>query len=564
MNNKKKFNGSNKNRKNIANHPSLSGTIKNITENRKIAEQLKILSSRHEAILAAIPDIITETDINKVYSWVNKAGFEFFGDDIIGKEAKDYFEGEQKTYRIVEPLFSGDENVIYVESWQRRKDGEKRLLAWWCRVLKDTEGNVTGTLSTARDITEQKKIEEELRKKEAQHSLVLDSLPMAFYIAQPYGDFGGTWASEQIEIISGFPAERFIKNIHFWASRLHPEDREHVLNEFRILLKKESIAIEYRWHTADGKYIWILDHAVLIRDTDGKPKEIIGTWLNITDRKNAENEIKKYSDNLQRMVKERTKKLEKSQKALISLLEDVNESRTEMEKANENLKLVNRELNDFAYIVSHDLKAPLRGVTQLASWLLTDYTDSFDEKGKERMNMLMGRVKRMNNLIDGILQYSRVGRVHWDIMKIDLNALIYELIKSLSPEKNINITIDNKLQEIIAERTRIEQVFQNLLTNAIIFMDKAKGIIKISCKKNNSYWHFRVSDNGPGIDKKYHEKVFQIFQTLTPRDKYESTGIGLTIVKKIIELYGGRIWIESKIGKGTTFHFTLPIIGENS
>jgi PAS domain S-box-containing protein len=134
------------------------------TERRRTEEVLQALSSRYEAILTAVPDIIMEVDADKVYTWANQAGFEFFGEDVLGKEAAFYFEGEQDTYGMVQPLFNGDENVIYLESWQRRKDGEKRLLTWWCRVLKDANGNVTGALSTARDITQRKRAEEELRK----------------------------------------------------------------------------------------------------------------------------------------------------------------------------------------------------------------------------------------------------------------------------------------------------------------------------------------------------------------------------------------------------------------
>lgn len=141
--------------------------IRDITERKQAEDTLRTLSSRHQAILAAVPDIVMETDINKVYLWANQAGYEFFGDDLLGKEASFYFEGEQNTYDKVRPLFNGSENnTIYVESWQRRKDGKKRLLAWWSRVLKDAQGNVTGALSTARDITERRRAEEEQQKAE--------------------------------------------------------------------------------------------------------------------------------------------------------------------------------------------------------------------------------------------------------------------------------------------------------------------------------------------------------------------------------------------------------------
>ncbi|MDO9033935.1 MAG: ATP-binding protein [Methanoregula sp.] len=221
------------------------------------------------------------------------------------------------------------------------------------------------------------------------------------------------------------------------------------------------------------------------------------------------------------------------------------------------LENANNELKDFAYITSHDLKAPLRAIGSLSQWLYTDYNDKFDEEGKVQLDLLVNRVNRMQNLIEGILEYSRVGRTREENETINLNMLIQEIIDSLSPPQNISVVIDTPLPTIYFDKTRIRQVFANLIGNAIKYMDKPQGEIHIGCMQDENNWKFSVKDNGQGIDKKYYDRVFQIFQTLHARDEVESTGIGLTIVKKIIEMYGGKIWIESELGTGSTFYFTI-------
>ena len=218
----------------------------------------------------------------------------------------------------------------------------------------------------------------------------------------------------------------------------------------------------------------------------------------------------------------------------------------------------NEELSSFAYVVSHDLKAPLRAIGSLADWLSTDYADKFDEEGKEHMRLLVNRVHRMGSFIDGILQYSRVGRVKEALTEVDLGQKVREVIDSLAPPANITVSIDNALPSVRIEPTRIEQVFQNLLSNAVKYMDKPEGRISIGCVDEGSAWKFSVSDNGPGIEQRHFERIFQLFQTLAPRDRIESTGVGLSLVKKIVEMYGGNITLESVIGQGSTFSFTLP------
>ena len=222
------------------------------------------------------------------------------------------------------------------------------------------------------------------------------------------------------------------------------------------------------------------------------------------------------------------------------------------------VKSANQELKDFAYIVSHDLKAPLRGIKTLANWISTDYADKLDDNGREQIDLLTRRVERMHNLIDGVLQYSRVGRTKEEKVKVNLNDLVAEVIDTVAPPENIEIKVENELPVIECEETRIIQVFQNLLSNAVKYMDKPQGQIVIGCVEENGFWKFSVADSGPGIEEKHFERIFRIFQTLLPRDEFESTGVGLTVVKKIVELYGGNIWVESKLGEGCTFFFTLP------
>lgn len=225
------------------------------------------------------------------------------------------------------------------------------------------------------------------------------------------------------------------------------------------------------------------------------------------------------------------------------------------------LQNVNEELKSFAYVVSHDLKAPLRGVGSLADWLMTDYADKLDDQGREYLSLVKGRVSRMDALIDGILEYSRVGRINDVQSAVDLNVLVADIIQLLAPPAQVTVTVDGPLPTLFGGRTRLQQVFQNLISNAIKHLDKPVGRIRVGCADLGEAWQFSVADNGPGIEARHHERIFQLFQVLTPRDQKESTGVGLALVKKIVELHGGRVWLESRVGEGSTFFLTLPKTG---
>lgn len=233
------------------------------------------------------------------------------------------------------------------------------------------------------------------------------------------------------------------------------------------------------------------------------------------------------------------------------------EAEQKKEELLEELEYVNGELRDFAYIVSHDLKAPLRAISALSYWIEEDYGELIGEEGQQQLVLLQGRVNRMHALIEGILEYSRIGRIRIKMEALDLNQSLDDILDSLNPPPNFEVRRVKTFPTINCERVRIEQVFQNLISNAIKYNDKEQGWVELDWIELDDHFQFSVKDNGQGIDEKHFEKIFQIFQTLHAKDKYESTGIGLTIVKRIIERHEGKIWVESQPNNGTTFAFTI-------
>jgi signal transduction histidine kinase len=223
------------------------------------------------------------------------------------------------------------------------------------------------------------------------------------------------------------------------------------------------------------------------------------------------------------------------------------------------LQAANRELGEFAYVVSHDLKAPLRGISSLATWLVKDFSEKLGPEGRDHLALIASRVKRLAGLIDAILAYSRAGRSRVDRKQVALEPLVNSTIDLLAPPCHVQVEIMGSLPEVTIEPVKVQQIFQNLLSNAIDFIDKPQGRVVVSCVPEDGAWHFTVSDNGAGIEERHFHRIFQLFQTLASRDEFERTGVGLALVKKIVEIEGGRVWVESEVGVGSAFHFTLPM-----
>ncbi len=240
----------------------------------------------------------------------------------------------------------------------------------------------------------------------------------------------------------------------------------------------------------------------------------------------------------------------------------VQERTRELERRNEELHQSNKELDDFAYIASHDLKEPLRGIHNFSNFLIEDYSDKLDDEGRSKLETLMRLTRRMETLIDSLLQFSRLGRVDLAVDRVDLNETVAEILDSLAislRQENIEVRLPRRLPAVRSDRVRVGEIFYNLIVNAMKYNDKPEKWIEIGWRENPAGPPvFYVRDNGIGIPEKHHDAVFRIFKRLHGRDKFGGgTGAGLTIVKKIVERHHGKIWLESSPDQGTAFYFTL-------
>ncbi len=247
-----------------------------------------------------------------------------------------------------------------------------------------------------------------------------------------------------------------------------------------------------------------------------------------------------------------------SMQMLISSLKDSKNIADSLEKSNRVLKQKNEELQNFAYILSHDLKTPIRGVLTLAEFMQDDIENNQMQEVNSHIEAIKRRVIRMNGLIEGILDFSKIGMLNSKKEGIDLNELMHEVFEDAITKENFVCTIKTTLPTIHNVRILFVQLFSNLISNAVKHNDKEKGIITIDYSTSTNFHEFYVADNGPGIAKSYHEKIFKLFQTLNEDEEIDSTGVGLSIVKKIITVLNGSITLESKINEGTTFYIKIP------
>ncbi len=310
------------------------------------------------------------------------------------------------------------------------------------------------------------------------------------------------------------------------------------------------------------------DWAYKIISEEGIPEAMAqGSWLGetaILDREGQEIPVSqlilahKSADGIEyisTVMRDLTKQ-KQTEKSLQERVLELKWVNRELLKTTALLKKRNQELDHFAYVTSHDLKAPLRAIANLATWLGEDLAGEIPEENQQQLQLMQSRVQRLEGLIQGLLEYSRVGRKNNLVKTIDVGNLVKEVIDSLSPPPEFSIFVAADLPTIKTEVVLLRQIFSNLIDNAIKYHPQKSGKITIYAQDRDDFYEFAVSDDGQGIDPRYHERIFTIFQTLQARDIFESTGIGLSIVKKIVEDRGGMVRVESKLGEGSTFFFT--------
>ncbi len=319
---------------------------------------------------------------------------------------------------------------------------------------------------------------------------------------------------------------------------------------FRALQGESVRDVEMMIIPKKGKPRTLLANGDPIFNSYGEKSGAVVAMRDLTDRKQAEQALAELNEQLEARVKQRTAQLEQLNSILLT--------------TTSKLEQRNQELDQFAYVVSHDLKAPLRAIANLSEWIEEDLEDKLDEETRHNMNLLRGRVYRLENMINGLLAYSRVGRLKSEPETVNVREMLTEIIDLLDVPKHFQVQIIGEMPTFVTELIPLQQVFNNLISNAIKHSNCPRGKITISAVEQDNFYEFAVTDNGQGIAPEYHDKIFTIFQTLESRDTKENTGIGLAIVKKAVESQGGKIKVESRVGQGTTFRFTWQKLAEKS
>lgn len=411
---------------------------------------------------------------------------------------------------IFRELAKGDS--FQVEFRLRQPDGRHIWVQSHGKIAGRKQGNPVRTVGIFTDVTERKKAEAEARSYQARLEIILNNMVDGLITIDEKGIVQSY--NKACRRIFGYAAEEVIgRNVKMLMPSQYAENHDQYIANYV--------------KTGQAKILGIG------REVEGLRKDGTTFPLDLSVAEMRHDGERLFS----------------------GIMRDVSEHK----KAEEQLRRTNEELEQFAYIASHDLKAPLRGIDNLAKWIEEDLAEVITDSAREKMALLRGRVSRLEMLLEDILQYSRAGRIMENPVETDTGALVRQIVEDRPLPKGFEIRVPANMPVLTTPQTSLEQVFLNLIGNAAKHHDKEEGIIEIGVQSKGIFYEFSVNDDGPGIPPEFHDRIFKMFQTLKPRDEKESTGLGLSIVKKLVEWQGGRVWIASEPGqRGASFRFLWP------
>jgi PAS domain S-box-containing protein len=483
------------------------------------------LSDRQEAVaarahLAAIIDSANDAILSKnldgiITSW-NAAAQRLFGysaEEIIGRSILLLIPADRlhEETRIIQQLRRGE--VENLETVRQHKNGQLLDVSVTVSPIRDPLGKIVGASKIVRDIRERKHLEERFRA-------TVESAPLAMVMIQQDGRI--ILVNAQTEALFGYGREELLGRpvevlVPARFREQHPDWRRGFFADPEA--RQMGVGRDLHGLRKDGSEFPVEIGLNPVTTEEGL--FVLSAIVDITERKQGEERLRQYAAELERS---------------------------------------NQELDQFAYSASHDLRAPLRAIKNLAQWISEDARDVLPQESQQHLELMHQRIDRMERLLTDLLTYSRVGREKHQAETIDTTRLVHEVVEFLAPPPGFSIRVGS-LPHVVGPRPPLEQVFRNLIGNAIKHHDRPDGRIEIDAvaeKGEGDFIEFLVRDDGPGIPEQYHEQIFQLFQTLKPRDQVEGSGMGLALVKKIVENQGGTIILKSAPGKGATFHFAWP------